>query len=326
VFRVNDEGLAVGLTPLELGQQLRSAFFGLEVLRYQRDGSEIIVYLRYPKADRENITTLGQTRIRLPNGNSVSLNAVADIIEQNGYSKIDTVNGKHIVSVFADIDTAVSTPTEAMSYLEQQTLPLLVQRFPGLGYSFEGESRDQQEDVSSLAKNMTIASMIIFILLGAQLRSYVQPFIIMSAIPFGACGAVLGHMILGYDLTFISLFGMVALSGVVVNDSVVLVDYLNSHARAGKTLHESIVLAVKRRFRPILLTTLSTCMGLLPILTETSMQAQFLIPMVVSLATGLLFSTVVILFFVPCLIAVSADIKNLRNEIIGKLQLQLANA
>ena len=195
--------------------------------------------------------------------------------------------------------------------MQEDVLPDLIERYQGLTYSFEGESREQREDLASLGRNMLIALMLIYVLLGAQLRSYIQPFIIMSAIPFGIVGAILGHLILGYDLTFISMFGGVALTGVVVNDSVVLVDYLNKHLRDGKSLGESALLAVERRFRPILLTTLSTSLGLLPILLESSLQARFLIPMVVSLSTGILFSTFVILFLVPCLVLIVEDIKHL---------------
>ena len=319
VFKLNEQGLAVGLTPMDLGRQLRAAFFGLEAQRFQRGRSEMIVYVRYPKADRESLAALNSTRIRLPNGNEVPLYSVATVIEQRGYSQIQTVDGRRIVSVMGDADIAVTTPNEIIAILQNEVLPELTSRYQGLTYSFEGESREQNEDLASLTRNMMIALMLIYVLLGAQLRSYVQPFVIMSAIPFGIVGAILGHLVLGYDLTFISMFGGVALTGVVVNDSVVLVDYLNKHLRDGKTLGESALLAVKRRFRPILLTTLSTSLGLLPILLETSMQARFLIPMVVSLAMGILFSTLVILFLVPCLVLIVEDIKSLGRSAMSKV-------
>lgn len=313
VFKLNEEGLSLGLTPSELGRQLRQAYFGSEALRFQRGDSEIIVYVRYPKKDRENLSKLKQTRIHLSDGSGqvreVPLEMVADITQQTGYSQILTVDGKMIVSVTADADLNITTPNEIIAVLEEKVLPELKAEFQGLSYSFEGKSREQKEDMASLGSNMLIALMIIYVLLGAQLRSYVQPFIIMSAIPFGVVGAILGHFILGCDLTFISMFGVVALMGVVVNDSVVLIDYLNSHSRLGKDIGQSAVIAVKRRFRPILLTTLSTSLGLMPILFETSLQAKFLIPMVISLAVGILFATLVILFLVPCLIVVVDDIK-----------------
>ncbi len=319
VFKLNEQGLAVGLTPMDLGRQLRSAFFGLEAQRFQRGRSEMIVYVRYPKADRESLAALNNTRIRLANGNEVPLYSVATVIEQRGYSQIQTVDGRRIVSVMGDADIAVTTPNDIIAILQNEVLPEITSRYQGLTYSFEGESREQNEDLASLSRNMMIALMLIYVLLGAQLRSYIQPFVIMSAIPFGIVGAILGHLLLGYDLTFISMFGGVALTGVVVNDSVVLVDYLNKHLRDGKTLGESALLAVKRRFRPILLTTLSTSLGLLPILLETSMQARFLIPMVVSLAMGILFSTLVILFLVPCLVLIVEDIKSLGRSVMSKM-------
>ena len=192
-----------------------------------------------------------------------------------------------------------------------ETLPELARRYPEINYALAGESRDQASDLASLAQNMTIALILIYLILGSQLRSYLQPFVIMSAIPFGVVGAVFGHFAFGYDLTFISLFGVVALSGVVVNDSVVLLDFMNKKHAEGHPLFEAAMLAVERRFRPILLTTLSTCLGLLPMMTETSFQARFLIPMVVSLGVGILFVTPIILILVPSLILIVEDIKGL---------------
>ncbi|MCC5021918.1 MAG: efflux RND transporter permease subunit [Candidatus Synoicihabitans palmerolidicus] len=258
VFTLTPEGLAVGLSPSYLGRQLRSAFFGLEVQRIQRGRSEVLVYVRYPKDVREDISTLRNTRIRLLNGSEVPLSAVASITEQVGYSKINPVNGRRIVSVTADADAAVTTPNDIIALLETSILPELGARYPSLSYGFEGETRDQAQDLQSLARNMLVALMIIYIILGAQLRSYLQPFVIMSAIPFGVIGAILGHFLLGYDLTFISMFDVVALMGVVVNDSVVLLDFLNHKRSEGHPPLPAALLAISRRFRPILLTTLST--------------------------------------------------------------------
>jgi len=317
VFKLNKQGLSLGLSTTELGRQIRSAFFGLEVQRFQRNSSEVIVYVRYPKDERESLESLKDMRIRLADNSQVPLSEIADIIEQNGYSKIETVNGKRIVSITADVDNAITTPNNVIDKIKSDIIPDIMARYGGLSYSFEGESREQGEDLASLGRNMLIALMIIYVLLGAQLRSYIQPVIIMISIPFGVVGAILGHYILGYDLTFISFFGIVALMGVVVNDSVVLIDYFNKKVLEGIELQESILLAVERRFRPILLTTLSTSLGLLPVLLEKSLQAQFLVPMVVSLAMGILFSTFVILILMPCLVMIAQDIK--------KLLLRLAN-
>ncbi len=315
VFELTDEGLAVGLTPSELGRQLRFAFFGLEAQRFQRGRSEMIVYVRYPKDERESIATLSQTRIRLADGSEVPLNAVASIKTQTGYSSIETVDGRLIVSVTADADTAVTTPNDVIEIMNADILPQLSARYTGLSYSYEGETREQREDMESLGRNMAIALLIIYVLLGSQLRSYIQPLIIMSAIPFGVVGAVWGHYLLGHDLTFISMFGIVALSGVVVNDSVVLIDYYNKKHAEGMSAYEAAIAAIKRRFRPILLTTATTSLGLLPVLLETSLQAQFLIPMVISLATGIIFATVIIMVLVPNLVMILDDIKMLPSRI-----------
>lgn len=311
VFELTDQGLAVGLTPGELGRQLRYAFFGLEAQRFQRGRSEMIVYVRYPKDERENIASLSQTRIRLTDGSEVPLSQVASIRRQTGYSTIETVNGRRIVSVTSDVDYTVTTPNDVIEIMNEKILPQLSDRYTGLNYSYEGETREQREDLSSLGRNMATALLIIYVLLGAQLRSYVQPLIIMSAIPFGVVGAIWGHYLLGHDLTFISMFGIVALSGVVVNDSVVLMDFYNKQHQSGLSAYEAAISAIKRRFRPILLTTATTSLGLLPVLLETSLQAQFLIPMVISLATGIIFATVIILILIPNLVMILEDVKAL---------------
>ena len=314
IFELTDEGLAIGLSPLELGRQLRASFFGIEVQRFQRGRSEVIVYARYPKKERENLSALSQLRIRLPDGSQVPLGAVATTREKSGFSQIKTVNGHLVVSVTSDVDYAVTTPNDVIEKLKAEILPTLQARFQGLSYSFEGESREQAEDIASIGNNMLIALMLIYVLLGSLLRSYIQPLIVMTAIPFGVVGATWGHFLLGHDLTFISLFGIVALSGVVVNDSVVLVDHYNKKKDSGESTYNGLLSAIHRRFRPIFLTTLTTSLGLLPILLETSRQAQFLIPMVISLATGIVFSTVVILILVPILILIVDDVKHLFNQ------------
>lgn len=250
-------------------------------------------------------------RIRLANGKEVPLSSVATIKKQMGFSQIKSVNGRQVISVTSDVDTEITTPNNVIKILEEEVMPSLKLKYPRLKYSFEGESREQREDLSSLGRNMMIALLLIYVILGAQLRSYAQPIIIMLSIPFGVVGAILGHLLLGYDLTFISMFGIVALTGVVINDSVVLMDYLNKQYLLGLSKYDSAIAAVQRRFRPILLTTLSTSLGLLPILLETSLQARFLIPMVISLATGIIFATLIILLLVPCLVIVVEDLKNL---------------
>ena len=311
VFKINERGNAIGLTPDYLGRQLRAAYFGIEAQRFQRGKSEVRVYVRYPKDERESLVALQNMHIRLANGKEIPLSSVATIKKQMGFSQIKSVNGRQVISVTSDVDIDQTTPNDVIKILEEEVMPSLKLKYPRLKYSFEGESREQKEDLSSLGRNMMIALLLIYVILGAQLRSYAQPIVIMLSIPFGVVGAILGHLLLGYDLTFISMFGIVALTGVVINDSVVLIDYLNKQHLLGLSMYDSAIAAVQRRFRPILLTTLSTSLGLLPILLETSLQAKFLIPMVISLATGIIFATLIILLLVPCLVIVVEDLKNL---------------
>lgn len=308
VFELTPAGLAAGLAPLDIGRQLRFAYYGAEVHRVQRGRSELKVMVRYPEDQRRSLSDLYQTRIRLKDGSEMDLRTAAVIREQRGYSRIERVDGLRIVSVSANVEEALTTPDDVISTMRQDALPELLARYPGLAYSFEGASRNQRDDMASLQRNLMIAVMVMFVMLASQLRSYVQPLIILSAIPFGFVGSVMGHLLMGFDISFISIFGMIALSGVVVNDSVVLVDYYNQLRKEQELdVKAALVAAVERRFRPILLTTMTTSLGLLPMLTETSLQAKFLIPMAVSIAFGILYASIVIVFLVPALILVAED-------------------
>jgi len=238
------------------------------------------------------------------------LSTIARVTESRSFSSIDRVNGLRIVTVSGEVDTALATPGEVTGQIENDVLPELKRRFPGLQINQSGFGREQAEDLTSLGRLAGAALLVIFALIASQLRSYVQPFIILAGVPLGAAGALIGHFILGYDLSFISIFGMVALSGVVVNDSLVLIDRYNRIMRESDvTPAEGVVLAAQLRFRAIFLTTATTSLGLTPMLFETSTQAQFLIPMAVSLATGIVFASVVILFVVPALVIVREDFR-----------------
>ena len=309
VFDVAPAGAAAGLQPGDIGRQLRNSYYGREVQRIQRGRSELKVLVRTPEARRESLAALSDMRITLPNGERAPLHTVATIREKRSFAEIRRVNGERAVSVTADTNAAKITPNAAINKLEQSAIPELKRKYPDLGAAIEGESADRREDLAELGRNMLIAMMIIFVMLGALLRSYIQPFVILMAVPFGIVGAVWGHLLLGYNLSFISIFGIVALSGVVINGSVVLVDYYNTLVAQGETVRDAMAEAVARRFRPILLTTMTTSLGLLPMLLETSLQARFLIPMAISLACGLIFATSIILFLVPMLISIFEDIK-----------------
>ena len=218
------------------------------------------------------------------------------------------MDGRRIISITADADETVTTPSAANAVITAGLLPSLMSDYPGLAFSQEGQAREQRSDMSTLMSNLMIAILAIYALLASILRSYIQPIIILAVIPFGLVGAVLGHMILGFDLSFFSLFGVVALSGVIINDSIVLIDYFNKLQEQTRDTAGNIAKAVQRRFRPILLTTLTTFIGLAPMITETSTQAQFLIPMALSIAFGSLFAGAVILVLVPvCLLLTVKD-------------------
>lgn len=308
-FTLTPAGYAAGLTTNDLASQVREAFYGNEVQRIQRGREELKVMVRYPEKERRSLNDLFDMRIRLENGSEAPLLAMASISESRGFSTITRVDGRRIATVTAEVDGALATPIEVNAVIWSEIMPQLLADIPGLIASQEGQSREQAEDIASLSKNLLIAIFIIYVVLAAQLKSYIQPLVILMAVPFGFFGAILGHLVMGYDLTFISIFGMVALSGVVVNDSIVLVDYYNQLVREGMRPNEAAVAAAVRRFRPIMLTTATTVLGLLPMLTETSLQAQFLIPMAISLAFGILMASGVVLFIVPAITLIIEDIR-----------------
>ncbi|MEM7217323.1 MAG: efflux RND transporter permease subunit [Pseudomonadota bacterium] len=306
---LTDAGRAAGLQPTDVARQLRQSFFGEEVQRIQRGRDELKVMVRYPRDERRSRADLENARIRLADGTEAPLAVMARLTESRGYSTIDRVDGRRIVSVTAKVDTNLATPDEVNNTVQRDILPELARLFSGVLVTEGGQGREQSEDLASLAATMLIAMLLIYTLLAAQLRSYIQPLIILVGVPFGAGGALIGHWLLGYDLSFISIFGMVALSGVVVNGSLVLVDRYNQLRRAGATPRQAIEDATRRRFRAIFLTTLTTALGLSPMLLETSIQAQFLVPMAVSLATGVVFASAIVLVLVPVLVLVVDELR-----------------
>ena len=306
-------GEAAGLTPADIARQLRRNFFGDEVQRIQRGRRELKVMVRYPEDQRQSSADFFNVRIRLADGAEAPLSAVARVTESRSFSSIDRIDGLRIVTVSAEVDTELATPNEVTAIVQGTVLPELQARYPGLQVTQAGFGREQAEDLGQLSDLALVALLVIFILLAAQLRSYAQPWIILAGVPFGAAGAVIGHFLLGHYLSFISIFGMVALSGVVVNDSLVMVDRYNRFRRElNVPVAEAIVAAARHRFRAIFLTTATTALGLTPMLFETSTQAQFLIPMAVSLATGIVFASVVILFVVPALVMIREDFRRSR--------------
>ncbi len=306
-FELTQAGFAAGLTNQDLARQVRQSFYGEEVERLQRGRDEVKVLVKYPLSERRSLSQVYDMRIRLADGSETPLLTVASVTESRGYSTIQRVDGRRIASVTAEVDEAVTTPNDVNALVDSELMPRLLRDIPGLSYTKEGDARSQSEDLTALRNNLMIALFVIFVMLATQLKSYIQPIIILMAVPFGFLGAVLGHLIMGYDLSFISIFGMVALSGVVVNDSIVLVDYYNTLVEKGIAKSQAVIDAAVRRFRPILLTTTTTALGLLPMLLETSRQAQFLIPMAISLAFGIVVASNVILVLVPALTMIVED-------------------
>ncbi|MEL6257802.1 MAG: efflux RND transporter permease subunit, partial [Pseudomonadota bacterium] len=318
-FKLTPAGAAAGLTTNDIARQVRQAFFGEEVQRIQRGREEVLVYVRYPADQRRSVASLERLRIRLAGGGEAPLGVVADIVESVSPTTIERVDGRRVVSIEASVDDTITTPSAVNAILASEILPRIAAETPRLRYSFEGTTRDQSEDLGTLANNLYIAVGIIFILLASVLRSYTKPLIIMAAIPFAASSAVWGHLLMGYDLSFLSLFGVVALTGVVINDSVVLLDYDNKLREQGFNAYDAAIASVRRRFRPILLTTLTTFLGLAPMLAETSLQARFLIPMAISLGFGILFTGFIIFVLVPSLLMIGDDISRGLARVSGRL-------
>ncbi len=290
---------ALGLTLQDLASQVRQAFYGLEVQRFQRGRDDVRVMVRYPAAQRRSLGDLQSMMIRTTDGAAVPFTAVASASVTEGYATIKRADRRRIVTVSADIDDSVANANEIVADLKRTHLPELGREYPGVFFSFEGEQREQGDFLASLGRGWAMALIAIYALLAVPLRSYVQPFIIMAAIPFGLVGAVWGHILMGHDFSMFSLIGIVALSGIVVNDSLVLVDWINRMRQRGASLSSAIREAGAARFRAIMLTSLTTFAGLSPLLFEKSVQAQMLIPMAISLAFGVIFATVITLFLVP---------------------------
>jgi multidrug efflux pump subunit AcrB len=308
-LQLTPEGRTLGLTLADLAGQVRAGFYGREVQRMQRGRDDIRVMVRYPEAERRSLGDIERMRVRLPGGSEVPFGMVATVEEGRGYAVINRTDRRRVVTVTADVDDNVANANEINIELRGDLLPMLAVEYPGLAYDFEGEQREQSESLASMQRNAVIALIAIFALLAIPFRSYGQPLIIMSAIPFGLIGAILGHLVMGLTLTILSLMGMVALTGVVVNDSLILIDLINRERAAGKSLNTAIREAGMRRFRPIMLTTATTFLGLSPMIFETSMQAQFLIPMAVSLGYGIVFATLITLILVPSLYRILEDVK-----------------
>ncbi len=313
VFELTPAGRAAGLRPADVAVQVRQGFFGEEVQRIQRGREEIRVYVRYPETTRKSLASLDDFRVRLPNGDRAPLMTVARVEESRAYSSIERIDGRRVVTVRGNIDEAISTPNIANEAIAGSIMPEMERDFPGLRWVRAGATREQSEDLASIGSAFIIVLLIIFAMIATQLRSYLQPLAILVSIPLGLAGAILGHLVLGFPLSFISIFGIVALAGVAVNASVVLVDLYNRRRAEGLEPIEAAASAAARRFRPIMLTTLTTAMGLAPLLLEKSPQAQFLIPMGVSLGFGIVISGFMVIFVTPAIAVIIDEIRGRRH-------------
>ena len=313
-LELRPEARSLGLTLHDLGTQVRHAFYGYEAQRIQRGKDDIRVMVRYPEDQRRSLGDLEAMRIRTNEGVEVPFSSVARVSLGRGYTTINRVDGQRVVRVIADVNRSVTTPEIVLDTLAQRELAEILARHPGVAYSLAGEAESRSESMGGLVATAFLALLIIYALLAIPLQSYLQPLVIMSVIPFGAVGAIIGHLLMGIDLVFFSLLGIVALSGVVVNSSLVLVDYINKQRQSGQDLLYVVSHAGAVRFRPIILTSVTTFIGLAPMMTDNTISLTMFVPMSVSLGFGVLMGTAITLFLVPCLYLILEDILRLTGQ------------
>jgi len=307
------EGL--GITLAQVARQVRQAFYGAEAQRIPRGREDVKVMVRYPESERRSIGNLDDMYIRTPAGAEVPFQTVASYRIEPGYQKLERLDRMRTLEVEADVSWDGATPLEVVTAVIEDWLPQWQQRYPGLQLKLDGELQEEAEFQRAMLKYMVLAMLVIFGLMAIAFRSYWQPFLVLTAIPFGIMGAIFGHALLNWQISIFSMMGVIACAGVVVNDNLVLIDRVNTLRGEGLTLREAVLQAGEDRFRPIILTSLTTFVGLLPIMSETSVQAQFLIPMVTSLAFGVLFATGVTLVLVPSLYLIGEDVAELFDRL-----------
>jgi multidrug efflux pump subunit AcrB len=302
------EARSLGLTLADLARQVRSAFYGNEAQRIQRGQDDVRVMVRFPESERASIGDLEDMYIRTPDGTEVPFYSVARFEIGRGYSTIRRVDGRRVINVTAEVDRGSVSPEEIGASIRTEVLPMLRAKYPSLSIGLSGEQEERGKAFGGLFQAAILALFVIYALLAIPLRSYLQPLVIMSVIPFGAVGAIVGHWIMGYELMFFSALGIIALSGVVVNASLVLVDYINRRRREGMDLEEALLSAGVVRFRPIILTSVTTFVGLVPLMMSATPGTRFFIPMAISLAYGVLFATFITLLLVPSLYRILEDL------------------
>jgi HAE1 family hydrophobic/amphiphilic exporter-1 len=298
-FSVKDQALAMGITARELADTIRGSYYGEEVMRLQRGRHEVKLMVRYPEAQRRSLSDLERVRVRASDGVERPLTELANIEEATRYGEINRIDQMRSATITADMDEAVGNAAASVARFRRKVVPLMEKKFPHVMIRWEGQQEQTVESVRSLLIGFMVALMAVFVVLTVEFRSYFQPLLILAIIPFGLIGAVWGHALMGLNISLMSMCGIVALTGVVINDSIVLVDFINRRVRAGQPLKAALMDGGRYRFRPVLLTSMTTVAGLFPLLLETSFQAQLLKPMATALTFGLLLGTVLILFLVP---------------------------
>ena len=322
-LNIKPEAETLGLTLADLASQVRAGFYGDEVQRVQRGQDEVRVMVRFPKDERDSVGYLNSMRIRTPSGGRVPFSSVAEVETTESPLFIQRFDRERAVLLTAEVDKDIAEPAKITADILQQELPKVLSQFPGVRSRLSGSSQAAREVQGELMGGAALSLFLIFALMAIPLRSYAQPLLIMSVIPFGTIGALVGHWILGIPVSMFSYFGIIALSGVVVNDSLILVDYINKDKARGVPLHQAVIDAARYRFRPILLTSLTTFLGLAPItLFETSTQAQLVVPMAASLAFGILFATLITLVLIPALYIILDDIQTWWKEAMKEVTLE----
>ena len=302
------EAESLGITRSDMGRQVRHAFYGAEAQRVQRGIDEVKVMVRYPKTDRENVNSLNNMFIRTPGGDEIPFETVAKLKVKQGLLKATRINYQRAAEITAEVYKRDVEPDKVIADIEQNVIPILQKKYPGLDYAISGMADEEAKMAKSMIVGFSLALFGIYALLAIPTKSYLQPLIIMGVIPFGMIGAIFGHWVLGYPLSMMSLMGVIALSGVVVNDSLILVDFVNKAKAEGIDRYTAVVQAGTKRFRAILLTSLTTFFGLIPMLTERTLQAEMMVPMAISLAYGIVFATVITLLLLPCLYMILEDL------------------
>ena len=319
VLKLKPEAEILGITLADLARQVRYGFYGAEVQRVQRDREEVKVMVRYPKHERHSLGNLENMQIRTVTGDEVPFSSVASFDIKPSFATITRVNGERSVTVLAAVDKTVAVPSEVVKSMQDEVIPDILARYTTVQTALEGASKDEQDALVDLFKAMILAMFTIYALMAIPLKSYSQPLIIMSVIPFGLIGAMVGHLILGLSVSMLSLFGIIALAGVVVNDSLIMVDFVNKARAQGHNIKKAAVDAGGKRFRAIILTSLTTFFGLIPIVLEKSLQAKIVVPMAVSLAFGILFATVITLILIPALYVILEDLSQMKKRFYSAL-------